>query len=67
MSMISDKVRVTATIDQELTDWIDEQIKLRRFASRSHALEVAVSELMNTEKMSTKEGNKDPSRVPVTA
>jgi len=65
--MIGDKVKVTATMDPELADWIDGQIKSRRFASRSHALEVAVSELMKAEKMSTKEGSEDPIKASATA
>jgi Arc/MetJ-type ribon-helix-helix transcriptional regulator len=43
------KVKITATMDPDLVEWIDEKVKSRRFASRSHALEVAVAELINSE------------------
>jgi len=43
------KVKITATMDPDLVGWIDEKVKSRRFASRSHALEVAVAELINSE------------------
>jgi len=42
------KVKITATMDPDLVEWIDEKVKSRRFASRSHALEVAVAELINS-------------------
>ena len=42
------KVKITATMDPDLVGWIDEKVKSRRFASRSHALEVAVAELINS-------------------
>ena len=67
MSMIGEKVKVTATMDPELTDWIDKKIKSRMFASRSHALEVAVSELMNAEKTSAKSHHEDPCKASMTA
>jgi len=67
MSMIGEKVKVTATMDPELTDWIDKKIKSRKFASRSHALEVAVSELMNAEKTSAKSHHEDPCKASMAA
>ena len=50
VSKMGDKIKVTATMDPELVDWIDSQIATRRFASRSHGLEVIVADAMNTEK-----------------
>jgi metal-responsive CopG/Arc/MetJ family transcriptional regulator len=36
------KERITITIDKELLDWVDEKIKARLYANRSHALELLV-------------------------
>jgi len=37
------KKLVTVTLSEEVLNWIDKQIKNRRFASRSHALEYIVA------------------------
>jgi Arc/MetJ-type ribon-helix-helix transcriptional regulator len=39
------KVATSITIDKELLDWIDKEIKKKRFASRSHAFEYAIMRL----------------------
>jgi len=36
---------ITVTIPRDLTAWVDEQVRNRRFSSRSHAVEVALLEL----------------------
>jgi len=36
------KERITITIDKELLDWVDGKISEKRFANRSHALELLV-------------------------
>lgn len=43
------KPRVTITVDQKYLDWIDDQIKNKRSANRSHGFEYAVQKLMDTE------------------
>lgn len=43
--MSDDKVKVTASMDSVLVSWIDKEIENRRFASRTHALEVATAKL----------------------
>ncbi len=43
------KPRVTITVDQKYLEWIDEQIKKKRFANRSHGFEYAVQKLMDAE------------------
>jgi len=60
VSKMGDKIKVTATMDSELVDWIDSQIATRRFASRSHALEVIVADAMNTEEKAKSEGGENP-------
>lgn len=39
------KIKVSHTIDEELINWIDSEIKKKRFASRSHAIEYALKQL----------------------
>ena len=43
------KVKKTITIDKELLVWIEEQIKEKRFASFSHAIECCVNEVKKKE------------------
>ena len=43
------KIRVYATIREDLVEWMDEQIKKLRFANRSHALEYALAKLIEAE------------------
>ncbi len=37
------KVKVSATIDQEFVQWVEEQVKAKRFRNRSHAIEWALA------------------------
>jgi Arc/MetJ-type ribon-helix-helix transcriptional regulator len=39
------KIKVTASMDSDLVDWMDKEVEKRRFASRTHALEVAIARL----------------------
>jgi Arc/MetJ-type ribon-helix-helix transcriptional regulator len=39
------RLKVTATVDQELIEWIDEEVKKKRFRNRSHAIEYALAML----------------------
>ncbi len=39
------KAKIAISIDPLLLKWVDSQLQTRRFASRSHAIEFAVSEL----------------------
>jgi hypothetical protein len=43
------KVKVTASLKGELVCWIDKEIETSRFASRTHALEYAVTKLKEAE------------------
>lgn len=43
--MSEKKIKVTASMDDDLVAWIDEEVEKRRFASRTHALEVATARL----------------------
>lgn len=44
------KIRVYVTIREDFVKWIDEQVQKLRFANRSHAIEYAISKLIETEK-----------------
>jgi len=44
------KVRISVTLPKELVDWIDEQVRKRIYASRSHAIEVLILENMKSKK-----------------
>lgn len=46
-NMCDNKIKVTASMDVDLVEWIDKEVETRRFASRTHALEVATSRLRN--------------------
>lgn len=41
------QAEVSASVDIELVMWIDKEVETRRFASRTHALEFAISRLKN--------------------
>ena len=36
------KKRVGLTLPEDLVKWLDEQVKTRKYADRSHAVEVAI-------------------------
>ena len=44
------KVRLQVTVREDIVKWIDEQVKNLRFATRSHAIEYAVLQLMEKKK-----------------
>lgn len=44
------KVKTSITLDEEYLKWIDSQIKTKRFASITHAIEYALEQLKNVEK-----------------
>jgi metal-responsive CopG/Arc/MetJ family transcriptional regulator len=43
------KKQVTINIDEELLDWIEERIKEKQFATRSHGIEYAITRLKKLE------------------
>lgn len=44
------KVRRSVTLSKEILEWINEQIREKRFSNVSHALEYAIYQLMKKEK-----------------
>lgn len=43
------KIKTSIALDEELIKWIDSQIKTRRFANRTHAVEYALEQLRKFE------------------
>ena len=41
--MSDNKARIAVTIDPDLLLWIDQEVKAKRFGSRSHAVEYSVT------------------------
>ena len=41
-----EKVKTSLSLDKKLLKWVDEQIELKRFATRTHAVEFALQRLM---------------------
>jgi len=39
------KEKITISVDPGLLKWVDSQVQTKRFASRSHAIGLALSEL----------------------
>jgi len=40
------KIKTSVTLSEEIVKWIDKQITAKRFASRSHAIEYCINEIM---------------------
>jgi len=57
------RVKITLTLPADLTKWVDEKVRDREYATRSHAFEVAILELKKNNNYtktsaSTKRGGK---------
>ncbi len=39
------KIKTSIALDEELLKWIDSQVKTKRFANRTHAIEYALEQL----------------------
>jgi len=48
------KIRLQVTVREDLVKWTDEQVEKLRFASRSHAVEYALTQLKEKEKTDKK-------------
>jgi Arc/MetJ-type ribon-helix-helix transcriptional regulator len=48
------KIRLQVTVREDLVKWTDEQVEKLRFASRSHAVEYALIQLKEKEKIDKK-------------
>lgn len=43
------KTRISLRVDDELIDWVDQQVETKRFSNRSHALNYALYVLKQAE------------------
>jgi Arc/MetJ-type ribon-helix-helix transcriptional regulator len=39
------KVKTSVTLDEDILKWVDAEIKTKRFANRTHAIEYALEQL----------------------
>ena len=42
------KIKTSMNLDEDLLKWVESQIKIKRFANRTHAVEYALEQLRNT-------------------
>lgn len=49
------RVRVFATIREDVVEWIKKQVESSRFRNRSHAIEYALLKLIESEKKEVKD------------
>jgi len=45
------KVKVTASIKEDLVNWVDKEVNKSRFASRTHAVEYALTKLKEADNL----------------
>ncbi|MGA3112051.1 MAG: ribbon-helix-helix domain-containing protein [Candidatus Bathyarchaeia archaeon] len=43
--MVGKKIKTSIALDEDLLKWVDSQIKTKRFANRTHAVEFALEQL----------------------
>lgn len=46
----SNKQSISVTIEKELLEWIDQQVRTQRFRNRSHLVELALMKFRENEK-----------------
>jgi Arc/MetJ-type ribon-helix-helix transcriptional regulator len=46
---LHDKIKTSIALDKDLVSWIDEMVKKKRFANRTHAIEYALQRLKEQE------------------
>jgi Arc/MetJ-type ribon-helix-helix transcriptional regulator len=48
--MESMKAKLTVTVEKNIVEWIDRQVKIKRFRNKSHAVEVALMHFIESER-----------------
>lgn len=38
------KIAISATVDRDIVDWIDQQVKNKKYRNKSHIIELALTE-----------------------
>ena len=44
------KSKISVTVEKQIVDWIDGQVKTMRFRNRSHAVEYALAKFIESER-----------------
>jgi Arc/MetJ-type ribon-helix-helix transcriptional regulator len=44
------KSKMSVSVDKRIVEWIDDQVETQRFRNRSHAVEVALTKFIDSEK-----------------
>lgn len=44
------KIKTSVALDEDLLKWIDSQIEKKRFANRTHAIEYAIQQLIESDR-----------------
>lgn len=47
--MGSMKSKISVTVDKDIVEWLDQNVKTQRFRNRSHGVEVALLRMMQAE------------------
>ena len=53
--MESMKSKISVTVDKEIVEWLDQNVKTQRFRNRSHGVEVALLRMIQAEVLDDRE------------
>jgi Arc/MetJ-type ribon-helix-helix transcriptional regulator len=49
------KTTISATVDKDIADWIDQQIKNKKYRNKSHIIELALTEFKEKQQKTNKD------------
>jgi Arc/MetJ-type ribon-helix-helix transcriptional regulator len=49
------KIAISATVDKDIADWIDQQVKNKKYRNKSHIIELALTEFKEKQQRAGKE------------
>jgi Arc/MetJ-type ribon-helix-helix transcriptional regulator len=49
------KATISATVDKDIADWIDQQIKNKKYRNKSHIVELALTEFKEKQQRASKD------------
>jgi metal-responsive CopG/Arc/MetJ family transcriptional regulator len=44
------KLKISITVDKQIVEWLDQNVKTQKFRNRSHGVELALIKMMEAEK-----------------
>jgi Arc/MetJ-type ribon-helix-helix transcriptional regulator len=53
--MESMKSKISVTVDKEIVEWLDQNVKTQKFRNRSHGVELALMKMMQAEILDERE------------